>query len=331
MGRQRKIFRAAIRAARRTERISIASPSDFALGAGHPIEPGEASSLGLLPYCLDIVRRRSVYVGGVDVREAQGAPFYYLYLRRNARLVVTIPWQAGELSQNSGRAPVLLFSPGRCGSTLLSRILFEAGIANVSEPDFYTQATSRWAASAINPLRSTIRRAVHAMGGDLCQALAPSGSVVAKLRAESCRAPALLADPRERRVLFMTRNFADWARSTERTFRNAPAKMIGKYFTALSCYDFLRRNGDCHLIRYEDLNTDPQAVCRDLATFLGHEISATAIDAAMKKDSQEGTPLAQGRRDETHDSERRLAKTLALWNSDKVKRMRGRLDAASEI
>lgn len=330
MVRQRKILRAAVRAARRTERISIAAPGDFALGAEQPIAPSEASNLGLLPYCLDIVHRRSVYVGGVDVREAQGAAFYYLYLRRNARFVVTIPWEAGALTRNS-RAPVLLFSPGRCGSTLLSRILFEAGIANVSEPDFFTQATSRWAASAINPLRSTMRRAVLAMGGDLCQVLAPYGPVVAKLRAESCRAPALLADPRERRVLFMTRNFADWARSTERTFRNAPAKMVGKYFTALSCYDYVRRSSDSHLIRYEDLMADPPAACQKLAQFLGREISSAAIDAAMKKDSQEGTPLAQGQRDETPDSERRLAKTLALWNSDKVKRMRGRLDAASEI
>jgi len=331
MGGRHKILRAAVLEARRTERISIASPSDFAPDTAQPIERGEASGMALLPYCLDFVRRRSLYVGGVDTREAQGAPFYYLYLRRNARFVVTIPWEEGALSQNDARAPVLLFSPGRCGSTLLSRILFEAGIANVSEPDFYTQATSGWAASGFNPLRSAMRRAVLAMGGDLCAALSPSGPTIAKLRAESCRAPALVTDPRERRVLFMTRAFADWARSTERTFRNAPSKMIGKYFTALSCYDFLRRSSDCHLIRYEDLMADPQAACRKLATFLGHDISANAIDAAMKKDSQEGTPLAQGRRDETPDSERRLAKTLALWNSDKMKRMRGRLDAASEI
>src|SRR6478736_2202650 len=124
MGGRHKILRAAVLEARRTERISIASPSDFAPDTAQPIERGEASNLGLLPYCLDFVRRRSLYVGGVDTREAQGAPFYYLYLRRNARFVVTIPWEEGALSQNDARAPVLLFSPGRCGSTLLSRILF---------------------------------------------------------------------------------------------------------------------------------------------------------------------------------------------------------------
>jgi hypothetical protein len=51
----------------------------------------------------------------------------------------------------------------------------------------------------------------------------------------------------------------------------------------------------------------------------------------MKKDSQTGTPLAQGRRGDTPRSDERLEKALALWNSDKVKRIRGRIDAASEI
>jgi len=331
MARERAILRADVLAARRTERISIASPRDFAVAAAHPLARSEASASRLLPYCFDIVRRRSVYVGGVEAREAEGAPFYYLHLRRHARFVVTIPWEEGALSAEGSRAPVLLFSPGRCGSTLLSRILSEARIANISEPDFYTQSTSGWAASAFNPLRSAMRHAVLAMGGDLCVQLASSGPVVAKLRAEACRAPALVTDPRERRTLFMTRNFADWAKSTGRTFRNAPSKMIGKYFTALSCYDFLRRQSDCHLIRYEDLIADPLVACRGLAAFLGREIAPSAIAVAMKKDSQEGTPLAQGARDETPASERRLAKTLALWNSDKVKRMRARLDAASEI
>jgi hypothetical protein len=331
MGSERKILQAPIRAARRTERISISAPSDFALGAATPIARNEASDLRLLPYCLDFVRRRAVYVGGVDAAAAQGAPFYYLYLRRNARFVVSVPWETAPLSHDVARAPVLLFSPGRCGSTLLSRILFEASIANVSEPDFYTQATTQWASGAFNPLRTAMQKAVRAMGVDLCSALRATGPVVAKLRAESCRAPQLAIDPREKRVLCMTRDFQAWARSTERTFRNAPAKMIGKYLTALSCYEYLRQNCDCHLVRYEDLLADPAVVCRKLGAFLGCEISETAIAEAMKKDSQEGTPLAQGNRDQTSGSERRLAQTLALWNSDKVKRIRGRLDAASEI
>ena len=277
------------------------------------------------------MRRRSLYVAGVDVHAAGQAPFYYLYLRRNARTAVTFPWGSMPAERDVKRVPVFLFSPGRCGSTLLSQILVQAQIANVSEPDFYTQATTQWATGAFNPLRSAMRKAVLGMGDDLCSALIPMGPVVAKLRAESCRAPELLIDPTERRTLFMTRQFESWARSTGRTFRNGPRKTIGKYLNALACLDFLRKNTSCHLIRYEDLMTDPATVCGALGHFLQSEIDASAVTLAMKKDSQTDTPLAQGRRGETPESEERLEKTLALWNSDKVKRMRGRLDAASTI
>ena len=318
-------------ARRRGERISIASPSDFSLASFKVLDGTAAAALSLLPYCLDFVRRRSVYVAGVDVRAAEEAPFYYLHLRRNAKIAVTFPWESLAVEANAKRVPVFLFSPGRCGSTLLSQILVQAQIANVSEPDFYTQATTQWAASAFNPLRNAMREAVSKMGSDLCSALSRSAPVVAKLRAESCRAPELLIDPGERRTLFMIRRFESWARSTEYAFRNGPRKAVGKYLRALACLDFLRKNTDCHLIRYEDLTTDPGATCKSLGHFLQSEIAPSAVAHAMKKDSQTDTPLAQGRRGETSDSEDRLEKTLALWNSDKVKRMRGRLDAASEI
>lgn len=327
--RRRQILRAEIVARRRGDRISIASPGDFSLAPRKSLDPSVAAKMELLPYCLDFVRRRSVYVAGVDVRAAQEAPFYYLHLRRHAQSAVTFPWESANADVL--RVPVFLFSPGRCGSTLLSQILVAAGISNVSEPDFYTQATSRLAASSLNPLGTAMRNAVLKMGDDLCTALSVSGPMVAKLRAECCRAPGLLIDPRERRTLFMTRQFESWARSTGRVFRNAPRKMVGKYLTALACYDFLRKNSDCHLIRYKELMTDPNATCAALGRFLRAEISPAALVQAMKKDSQTNTPLAQGRRGETPGSDERLEKTLALWNSDKVKRMRGRLDAASEI
>ena len=328
---KRQILMAEVVARRRGERISIASPGDFSLSSPRVLERAAGATLPLLPYCLDFVRRRSVYAGGVDIRSAQEAPFYYLHLRRNAKSVVTVPWGSALAEVASRRAPVFLFSPGRCGSTLLSQILVQAQVANVSEPDFYTQATGQWAASPLNPLRRAMRGAVLDMGHDLCTALSRNGPVVAKLRAESCRAPGLLIDPAERRTLFMIRRFESWARSTGRTFRNGPRKMIGKYLNALACLDFLRKNTSCHIIRYEDLMANPATTSRALGQFLQSEIDPSRVTLAMKKDSQSDTPLAQGRRGETSDFEERLEKTLALWNSDKVKKMRGRLDAASEV
>ncbi|MGH8121287.1 MAG: hypothetical protein ACREPT_00765, partial [Rudaea sp.] len=215
---------------------------------------------------------------------------------------------------------------GRCGSTLLSQILFEAGIANVSEPDFYTQATSAACSSPLNPLRARVGRAVASMGSDLCQTLSPNGVLVAKLRAESCRAPGYLLHHLESRTLFMSRGFESWARSNLRAFRNAPRKTVDKYLRALGCYAYLTRNSACYRVRYEDLMRDPSETCRSLGTFLQVEIAPEAVAAALKKDSQIGTPLAQGARPDLPGWEKRLDETIKLWNSDKVKNIRDRLD-----
>ena len=323
MSRERKIVSAEILGARRTERISLSALSDFSLGK---TRPGAVEGT-LLPYCLDLLRRRAIYVGGVSAREAQAAPFYYLYLRRAARTSVLVPWESTPLSRDEVRAPILLFSPGRCGSTLVSRILYEAGVANVSEADFYTQATSRFSSSPLNPFRRGMRRAVLGMGRDLCASLSAAGPVVVKLRAESCRAPRLVIDPNERRALFVTRNFESWARSTVQTFRNGPRKTVQKYLTALACRDVLQRNCECLVLHYEDLTADPDAARRALEQFLLVKIAPSALERAMNKDSQEGTPLARGARGDTPATDERLENALALWNSDKVKRIRGRFVA----
>jgi hypothetical protein len=322
MIRRRSIFVADVRTARRTDRISISAPGDFVLGAaratGHTPD-------ALLPYCLDLLRRRSLYVGGVDPQGAQRAPFYYLFLRRQARTAVSVPWELGSLTAGVPRVPIFLFSPGRCGSTLLSRILSAAGSANVSEPDFYTQATSAFCASPFNPLRPQIQAAVANMGGDLGAALDAAQAPVVKLRAESCRAPQLLMQPQERRTLYITRGFESWVRSNVRAFRNPPRKSVGKYLRAMTCYAYLKAHGDCHLLRYEDLSAAPLTVTEGLAQFLGRGIAAAAVLATMKEDSQDGTPLEQGARPDLPDWERRLDETMALWNSATLKRARDRL------
>ena len=326
MPASRSILFGEVRTALHTERISISAPSDFRLTAVKALEPAVASRAGLLPYCLDFPRRRSVYVGGVDPKGAQSAPFYYLHLRREARSVVSVPWEQGPLASSTARSPIFLFSPGRCGSTLLSRILSAAGSTNVSEPDFYTQSTSALCASRFNPFRATIQTAIRDMGGDLAAALDPAQSPVVKLRAESCRAPDLLLAPNERRTLFMTRGFEAWARSNGRAFRNGARKSVRKYLRAMACYAYLKRNSDCHLLKYENLLESPLSVTEALARFLGRDICAEAVRRTMKEDSQDGTPLRQGARPDLPGWEQRFDQTMALWNSDRLRQARDRLD-----
>jgi hypothetical protein len=319
----RSVLVADITLAGRTDRIAIASPGDFRHGAWSRSSEIPA---GALPYCLDVIARRSLYLTGLATREAQEAPFYYLYARRNGRAIASVPWEWNGSAEKARAAPILLFSPGRCGSTLLSQLLFDGGIANVSEPDFYTQLTSIAGASALNPIRGAMQAAVRNMGSDLAGALGQP--LVVKLRAESCRAPQLIVEGGERRAIFMTRRFEDWVRSTGRVFRNPPAKMIGKYVQSLACFDWLKKHSDVHLVRYEDLIALPEQVAESLSRFLGSAIPAGIATAALARDSQEGTPLARGARTANDRTDRFVDDALVLWNSDKVRRARARLDVA---
>ena len=322
----RPILHAPVVERRRADRIAISTPGDFVLGASQVIARAEAARLNALPYCLDFTRRRVLYVTGVDSDEAQRAPFYYLHLRRTAQAVLSIPWEGGNLHGGAQKVPVFLFSPGRCGSTLLSRILSDAQCPNVSEPDFYTQATAAFWSRPLNPLRARIRDAAAAMGSDLC-AITGDATVV-KLRAESCRAPGMLVQPEERRALYMTRGFESWARSTIRAFRNPPRKTVGKYLRALEGYAWLKRNTNVHLIRYEDLLADPALTTAALGAFLGRAIPADVAVVTMKEDSQGGTPLGQGARGDLPGWERRFDASMALWNSASLKKARDRLDVS---
>jgi hypothetical protein len=269
---------------------------------------------------------RSLYVADPDLKDTAAAPFYYLHLRRTARVIVSAPWEGGQiLPVRESGPPILVFSPGRVGSTLLSAILFEAGIANVSEPDFYTQATRAFAASQLNPLRASMRRAVLNLGRDLASAFAGEGPVVAKLRAECCRAPWLILEEGRPKTIFMTRRFEPWARSTARVFRAGPRRAVAKYLQSLQALDWLQRHTQCHLLLYDSLLADVGAACTELGRFLGRDIAPEAVKRALARDSQEGTPLELGARPERADAQETLAETLKLWGSDRIVRVRASL------
>jgi hypothetical protein len=53
-----------------------------------------------------------------------------------------------------------------------------------------------------------------------------------------------------------------------RTFGHTPDAIYGSYNTALKCYKYLKKNTDCLLLRYEDLNENNQIPLEKLSIFL---------------------------------------------------------------
>ena len=314
----RKLKHTTVLRARRTDRISIASPGDFAAVSN---VKGAFECASALPYCLDFPRRRAVYVCGIDIEALKTAPFYYLHLRRNARSLLSVPIEHGSLrGVEPAVDPVFVFSPGRCGSTLLSRLLSEAHIAAVSEPDFFTQMSSVFWSSRYNPVRKAFWRAMWSMTDDLCGAL---GAVpVIKLRAECCRAPGLFLRKPDAKAIVMLRSFESWARSTARVFAPSPGKAVSKYMRALRCYAYLRANGRCQVLRYDTLIAEPQVFSRGLGEFLDAPIPVEAVRRAMAADSQSGTPLEH----RSHPGwQAKFDATMRLWHTPRLVGARARL------
>ena len=86
------------------------------------------------PYCFDFDERKVFCVSTPDIG---GATFFYHAQRRCAQSVIKVPFDALPEAEES---PTLVFSIGRCGSTLLHRAFEAAGVRTVSEPDYFTQA-----------------------------------------------------------------------------------------------------------------------------------------------------------------------------------------------
>jgi hypothetical protein len=318
--RQRRVQSATVLCRRNAERIAIAGPGDFVCARAEPLADLPPD---VLPYCIDFLRARAVYVGGVSPAAAMGAPFYYLHLRRTAETVLSMPIERGLRLVPYAPDPVFLFSPGRCGSTLLSRVLHEAGIASVSEPDFYTQMAAWFWSRRANPLAPPFVKAMWAMSAYLSAAL---GSVpVVKLRAECARTPDLFVRDPEVPAVMLLRGFESWSRSTAQAFGAGPAKAVGKYLTALTCAAWLQRHRRCHVMRYEDWLSDPAGAADGLSRFLGRPIPPDAVARALASPSQEGTPL-EGRI--RPDWEAKWAAARDLWQSPRLLSARKRLDPA---
>lgn len=123
--------------------VAVSAISDFAL-ANPQITSADTvlSSPDWSLYCLDFDGDQAVFVELPEGTDLAAVPFAYATQYEKALRVMTIP--LADLPALAERVPppenlALLFSTGRCGSTLASRILAQIpGVWSVSEPDAFT-------------------------------------------------------------------------------------------------------------------------------------------------------------------------------------------------
>ncbi|MFC8847535.1 MULTISPECIES: sulfotransferase [unclassified Micromonospora] len=121
-----------------------ASPHNFVVRPGGSV-PAE-SLLGdpdVSLHCLDDEHRLAYFVQTLPGVDLAGGAFLYLDQYRAAQRLITVPYETLHRLADDLPDParlILVYSVGRCGSTLLSRALGEvAGVRSYSEPDVFTE------------------------------------------------------------------------------------------------------------------------------------------------------------------------------------------------
>jgi len=255
--------------------LSISGPGDFILGAGRPVDSSRMFEPDVSPYCFDLANRSLLCVSTPDI---SAATFFYQAQRQYARSVIKVPFESLPAGPAS---PVLIFSIGRCGSTLLVRALQAAGMRAVSELDFYRQAACH------RPLDISLRSAITG-----ATRLLPYS--VIKLHLECNHAPLLIAGAFDSpRIMFILRDPVDWAASLRRISRNSldPSWAVTLLRTGLLALEELTRSYPVRICYYEDFRELGAGCIEDVLSWVGWSgaVSRETLLAVAAKDAQDGT------------------------------------------
>jgi hypothetical protein len=275
---------------RQRELRDLVAPDDFVLLRRDTpcVFPARA-----LAYCADMQAERVLFsLHGADMAALFDAPFLYAAQLRDARQVVTVPFeQLAALDAGTACRPSLIFSPGRAGSTLLARLLAACGMACASEPDMLTQVCrfEREERARIGPdMEVALLRTCLAA---LARALGPAPFV--KLRSHcNARPLPLCAAAGDGRAFLLWRRVAPWALSRHRTFGESPASVAAVLRQAVDAADkLLGEPSPPTILWFEDLLHDPAAVLQACVPDLALDLDR--VGRVMATDSQAGTAIAR--------------------------------------
>jgi hypothetical protein len=285
-------------------------PQDFEMGAGLPI--GQLPRAFALPYAYDLAARDLLLTLHMSLDEVLARPFLYTGQRELARVIARIPLANmpriyGDIDPVA--EPVLVFSLGRTGSTLLQKLIGCVTPRSFSEPDTWTQLAE--AGPQVASLSWEERRvAIYYAIAPLFHVRLPGGvdgRCVIKLRSQ---ANGLAQDIARTfpaaKYVFMLREKRAWARSTYRSFGMTPVAAANRLLQAFRGLRQLQHNRvDLTLISYEDVIADPLGTTARLtgADPARDPALAARIAAVAGSDSQAGHALsrthsARGREDE---------------------------------
>ncbi|MHB8637766.1 MAG: hypothetical protein ACYC96_14970 [Fimbriimonadaceae bacterium] len=325
--------RLTLKESKREHPIRIVSPTDFVYEVGEAIDPLEVlrdPSFSL--YCIDRENNAAIFVECHDYEALYQAPFYYQAQSQFAVGLVSMPLQVFHRLAREIALPanglVFIHSVGRCGSTLVSKVLAALPcVHSLSEPDDLTQmigfrdadgSSDQWLRDLI--VSSTKWRCKPRPG-------APPDWVAIKMRSEVLALADLLGPQFEHsKHFFLYRNAVSWMGSLfrgyqpdrdvydpvlnrkmeeswgntltlVREYRSPEAPMnpiqirVLAWITCMEAYLKLAEMGiPLCAARYEDLTEHPVPILQGLFRFCGIDaFDWDVIGDVLGRDSQAGS------------------------------------------
>lgn len=242
-------------------------------------------------------RSEAVWLKLKDSRDPRRAPFYYQAIRSNAAESVSVdfddlaPWDT-----DIPATPILIFSIGRCGSTLFSKLTEAAGLPTWSEPDTFTNLAWPKKIALDEGRREQLTRvALNALAFKARQSDQATHFVV-KMRSEVTRICASINRVAPGAIsFFLVRDPTRWARSFHSHFKYPPRKSAMRLEQMTRSAREARQSGMAiEVIDYDEMVQNPEPVFRRLCEISGRPFSSTTLSQIMAEDSQKGTTISKG-------------------------------------
>jgi hypothetical protein len=322
----------------RTPDPTLVKLEDFDYTEGENIDPLTiVENPNITLYCLDFQNQRAIFVETPRDADLFQSAFFYLAQYEYAQRLIAVPYKELPLLVdriNPTKNPIeliLIYSVGRCGSTLLSKVFDRVGIQSLSEPDVFSQIVG-----LRNPDKSNDEQITGILKACIYLLAKPTGDKKTSCCAIKFRSFAIeLADLIYRafpdaKSIFLYRNAEDTIKSSIRSFgilskmlptikenmnlysRFIPllkdyaddidftdSQAVELYTTlwlsTMQSYLSLHKQGitTCAL-RYEDLVAQPEQILSDLFQQCGLAIAQVKNGCeAFNRDSQEGSSLSR--------------------------------------
>ena len=255
------------------------------------LEHREPDPTGWVPYCEDEPTGQLICATSVDARAVAARGLHYGQLRSIISKIAMMPADIVPSAETLPLERVYVFSPGRCGSTLLCQLLRAAGVTAFAEPGFYLSYLQR-ARGESESRREQLRQTLSKLEYLLLKPFEQSTVAVIKPHPYCSSDLGLFlekpSNARRRRTIALLRRIHPWSRSWAAFNQTQVEQDVAIYIQYLRQLYALRETTDCLLISYEDLIGSPDEVMSQIGRHLDLAVDLSAIGTSLGIDAHAG-------------------------------------------